>query len=186
MLRYLNFVLWYYVKPPWDSGVSPPELLDFIANHPAGNAIDLGCGTGTNILTLAKHDWQVTGVDFAPRAVQLAKRKAQNAKVTTAISVDDVTRLKGITGPFDLALDIGCFHSIEDRAAYLSTLNRILKRGGNWLMYGFFKSAAQPSGSGLSERDLDLIQSIGLQLLSRQDGTDKRGRSSAWFLFKKS
>jgi ubiquinone/menaquinone biosynthesis C-methylase UbiE len=186
MLRYLNFVLWYYVKPPWDSGISPPELLDYIANHPAGNAIDLGCGSGTNILTLTKHNWQVTGVDFAPRAVQLAKRKAQNAKITAAISVADVTRLKGITGPFDLALDIGCFHSIEDRAAYLSTLNRILKRGGHWLMYGFFKSAALPSGSGLSEVELDLIRSTGFQLLSRQDGTDKRGRPSAWFLFNKS
>ena len=186
MLRHLNFNLWYYVKPPWDSGISPPELLDFIANHPAGNAIDLGCGTGTNIITLAKHSWQVTGVDFAPRAVQLAKRKAKNANITATFSVGDVTRLNGINGPFDLALDIGCFHSIEERTAYLTTLNRILKTGGHWLMYGFFKSTPNLSGSGLSATDLDIIQLKGFQLLSRQDGTDKRRRPSAWFLFIKS
>ncbi len=186
MFRHLNFNLWYYFKPPWDSGISPPELFDFIAKHPAGSAIDLGCGTGTNVITLAQHNWQVTGVDFAPRAVKLAKRKARNARITAALSVGDVTRLNGITGPFDLALDIGCFHGIGDRAAYLTTLNRILTPTGYWLMYGFFKSETQLSGPGLSAQDLDLIQSKGFHLLTRQDGTDKRARPSAWFLYTRS
>jgi cyclopropane fatty-acyl-phospholipid synthase-like methyltransferase len=186
MLRYLNFNLWYYLKPPWDSGISPPELLDFIANHPAGSAIDLGCGTGTNVITLAQHGWQVTGVDFAPRAIQLAKRKAQKTNLKINVRVDDVTRLNQITGPFDLALDIGCFHSIGDRPVYLTTLHRILQNSGSWLMYGFFKSELQKSGPGLSEPDLDLIQSMGFQQISRHDGFDKRERPSAWFLFKKS
>jgi cyclopropane fatty-acyl-phospholipid synthase-like methyltransferase len=186
MLRRLNFNLWYYLRPPWDSGISPPELLDFIANHPAGAAIDLGCGTGTNVITLAQHNWAVTGVDFVPRAVKLAKQKISNANVVAALSVADVTRLDGITGPFDLALDIGCFHGVEDHTAYLTTLNRILNHGGHWLMYGFFKSESQLSGPGLSSRDLDLIQAEGFQLLSRQDGTDKRERASAWFLFRRS
>jgi ubiquinone/menaquinone biosynthesis C-methylase UbiE len=183
MFRYLNFNLWYYFKPPWDSGISPPELLDFIANHPAGSAIDLGCGTGTNVITLARHNWRVTGVDFVPRAIKLAKRKTQKANVIAALSVGNVTRLDGITGPFDLALDIGCFHGVEDRVAYLTTLDHILVPGGHWLMYGFFKPEAQVSGPGLSARDLDLIQSKGFQLQSRQDGTDKHERPSTWFLF---
>jgi ubiquinone/menaquinone biosynthesis C-methylase UbiE len=186
MLRHLNFNLWYYFKPPWDSGISPPELFDYIANHPAGSAIDLGCGTGTNVITLAQHHWQVTGIDFAPRAVKLAKQKIQKANVTAALSVRDATRLTGINGPFDLALDLGCFHGINDRSAYLNTLYGILKTGGHWLMYGFFKSIPNTSGSGLSSSDLELILSKGFQQISRQDGTDKRGRPSAWFLFIKS
>ena len=186
MLRHLNFNLWYFFKPPWDSGISPPELLDFIANHPAGNAIDLGCGSGTNVITLAQHGWQVTGVDFVPRAIHLAKRKAEKINLKVTLSVDDVTRLNIVTGPFDLALDIGCFHSIENRTAYLTTLKRILQNEGYWLMYGFFKSSTEPSGPGLSEHELSLIQSNGFQQLSRRDGTDKRGRPSSWFLYKNS
>jgi ubiquinone/menaquinone biosynthesis C-methylase UbiE len=182
-LHHLNFNLWYYFKPPWDSGISPPELLDYLADHPAGRVIDLGCGTGTNAITLARHEWQVTGIDFAPRAVDLAKRKLQKANITARLSVGDVTRLVGIDGPFDLALDIGCFHGITDRAAYLASLNRILIPGGHWLMYGFFKSASTPRGSGLSAPDLELILSKGFQLISRQDSMDKRGRPSAWFLY---
>ncbi|HZD55845.1 MAG TPA: class I SAM-dependent methyltransferase, partial [Anaerolineales bacterium] len=69
ILRRIFFNLWYYREPPWDTGISPPELLAFIESHPAGQALDLGCGTGTNVITLARNGWQVTGVDFAPRAI---------------------------------------------------------------------------------------------------------------------
>jgi methylase of polypeptide subunit release factors len=75
MLQKLWFNLAYYQKPVWDTGVSPQELLDFIASQVPGNALDLGCGTGTNVVTLAQSRWQVTGVDFAPRAIRIAKKR---------------------------------------------------------------------------------------------------------------
>lgn len=185
MLRRLNFNLWYFLRPPWDSGISPPELLDFIADHPAGRAIDLGCGTGTNVITLAQHGWQVTGIDFAPRAIQIAKRKTKKLNLKADSFVGDVTKLEGISGPFDLALDIGCFHGVDNQPAYLAELERILAPGGYWLMYGFFKASPHQSGPGLAAFDLDLIQSRGFHLLSRTDGVDKRERPSAWFLYQK-
>ena len=185
MLRRLHFNLWYlyFIRPPWDSGISPPELLDFLANHPAGRAIDLGCGTGTNVVTLVQHGWDVTGVDFAPLAIRLAKRKLHAAHMRASLLVGDVTNLTGISGPFDLALDLGCFHGIEARAAYLSELMRLLTPGGYWLMYAFFKSAGQVSGSGITTADIDLIASRGLRLITRKDGVDRRERPSAWFIY---
>src|SRR5271157_1705061 len=114
-LRRINFNFWYFSRPPWDSGISPPELFDFISKHPAGRAIDLGCGTGTNIITLAQYGWQVVGIDFAPRAIQIAKRKIKNSNIQAGLRVSDATQLNGIDGPFDLALDMGCFHGIEKR-----------------------------------------------------------------------
>ncbi len=56
---------------PWDSGISPPELVATIEGANAltpGKALDLGCGTGTNSVYLARHGWAATGVDFVPRA----------------------------------------------------------------------------------------------------------------------
>src|SRR3989304_5467809 len=35
--RRLTFNLWYNWKPPWDTGISPPELIDFISRHPAAS-----------------------------------------------------------------------------------------------------------------------------------------------------
>jgi len=186
LLRRLHFNLWYFARPPWDSGISPPELLEYLATHPPGCAIDLGCGSGTNLITLAQHGWQVTGVDFAPRAIQIARRKIKQARLSAQLRVGDVTELRGIHGPFDLALDMGCFHGVEDRAAYLRQLGRILAPGGDWLLYGFFKAAPHRPGPGLVASDLGLIQAHGLRLLWRRDGLDTRGRPSAWFLFQKS
>lgn len=186
MFRRLAFNFWYFRKPPWDSGISPPELLEFIRTRPAGKAIDLGCGTGTNVITLAKAGWQVTGVDFAPRAVLMARNKVKREKLTADLRVGDVTRLDKITGPFDLALDIGCFHSLPQtgKLDYLDQLDRILAPGGFWLMYGFFNPAQLQSGPGLAEAEIDLI-SARFSLLSRQNGFDRRDRPSAWFLFQK-
>lgn len=191
----------YLRRPPWDSGITPPELFDFIAAHPPGRAIDLGCGTGTNVIALAQNGWQVTGVDFIPKAIRTAKRKlalskvegTQNANVKADLRVGDVTNLRGIAGPFDLALDIGCFHGVEDKSAYLDELDRLLAPRGHWLLYGFFKPDSLQSGGfdfaqrkpGLAAPDLDLIHARGLALLSRTDGFDKRERPSAWFLYRR-
>ncbi|MBN1453857.1 MAG: class I SAM-dependent methyltransferase [Anaerolineales bacterium] len=192
-LHRLTFSLWYYFNPPWDSGISPPELLDFIEKHPSTGsgqaprkAIDIGCGTGTNVITLAQAGWQVTGVDFVQRAIKMAKRKARKAGIQAELYVRDATDLEGISGPFDLVLDIGCFHSIGNKKAeYLSELERILAPGGYWLMYGFFNPAADQIQNGLAEADLESIPAS-LTLVWRQDGFDRGERPSAWFLYQKS
>lgn len=179
----LTFSLWYFFKPPWDSGISPPELLDFIENHTPGTALDIGCGTGTNVITLAQAGWQVTGVDFAPRAIGKAKRKIKNAGIDANLIVRDATDLTGINGPFDLVLDIGCFHGTGDqKGKYLGELGRLLAPDGYWLMYGFFRPPARQSGPGLVEADLDLFRAS-MTLVRREDGFNKRDLPSAWFLF---
>lgn len=187
MFRRLFFNLWYFRKPPWDSGISPPELLQLIQEHPPGKAIDLGCGTGTNLITLARAGWQVTGVDFAPRAIRMARKKLERENIEADLLVADVTRLRGIHGPFDLALDLGCFHGIpeEGRKKYLDQLDRLLAPNGFWLLYAFLAPGTPRSGHGLGEDEIGLISSR-FSLRSRQNGFDRRERPSAWFLFQNS
>ncbi len=193
-LRRLNFNFRYFRKTPWDSGISPPELLEFISQHKAGRAIDLGCGTGTNVITLARAGWQVSGIDFASRAIHIAKRKSKDAGISAQFLLGDVTNFK-VYGQFDLALDMGCFHGVDDRAAYLDQLTHILAPGGYWLLYAIFKLAPSTlpsvagqrpllSAPGLAEAELALTPPQ-LTLLSRRDGFDKRERPSAWFLYQK-
>ncbi len=186
MLRRLTFSLWYFFRPPWDTGVSPPELLDFLSHRTPGRAIDLGCGTGTNVITLAQHGWKVTGIDFVPRAIEKARRKIAQAGVQATVLHGDVTRLEGISGPFDLALDLGCFHGVPARSEYLHQLSRVLAPGGYWLLYAMLKSNPAEARPGIADADLDLIKSAGYVQVSRQDGWNMRNRPSAWFLFQRS
>lgn len=186
--RRLLFHYWYYRQPPWDTGISPPELLEFIETHSPGRAIDIGCGTATNVITLSRAGWNVTGVDFAPRAIKLAKRKLKEANVQADLQVNDATKLQGISGPFDLAFDLGCFHTIPEnlRAKYLDRLDRVLAPGGFWLMYGFLKpdTQADHTPAGIAEAEISDL-STRFVPISRRDGFDNRERTSAWFLFQK-
>ena len=186
LFRRLLFQYMYFGQPPWDTGISPPELFEFIENHKPGRAIDIGCGTGTNVLTLAKAGWDVTGVDFAPRAIKLAKQKLKRSGGQANVLVEDATKLAKVAGPFDLALDLGCFHGIsqEGRRKYLDQLNRVLAPHGFWLLYAFLSPGTPRSGHGLDEAGISLISSR-LTLVLRRDGFDKPDRQSAWFLYQK-
>jgi SAM-dependent methyltransferase len=188
IIRRLQFEQWYFrSQTPWDTGISPPELLEFIETHKPGRAIDIGCGTATNVVTLARAGWQVTGIDFASRAIRKAKHKVSQACVQADLYVRDATFLQDISGPFDLAFDLGCFHGIlrERRARYLDELERVLAPGGFWLMYGFLTTDMARDRTGTDEAEIRAL-STRFPLLSRRDGFDNRGRNSAWFLFRKS
>jgi len=106
-------------------------------NPRARTILDLGCGTGTNVITLAQRGWQVVGVDFVKRAIQSARRKADQTGVSAEFVVSDVTRLEKVDGDFDLVLDIGCFHSLDtrERESYLQNLERLTKPGSTFLVY---------------------------------------------------
>ena len=181
--RRLFFNLWYLRKPPWDTGISPPELFDFIEHHPPGRALDLGCGTGTNVITLVQHGWQVTGVDFAPRAVKKARKRVKEAGEQAELLVNDVLDISDLTGPYDLILDIGCFHGIsqDEVIRYSENLERLLAPGGYFLLYAFIK---EPGGShtGLVESDLVVLSAF-LEMVDRQDGTGQGSRPSAWMTY---
>jgi cyclopropane fatty-acyl-phospholipid synthase-like methyltransferase len=181
--RKLSFNLWYYQDPPWDTGVSPPELLEYIETHPPGKALDLGCGTGTNVITLAQSGWGVTGVDFAHQAIKRAKKKILRAGVKVDLRLDDVTKLIDLTGPYDLILDMGCFQSLSSKktSTYIRNIARLLDQNGTFIMYGFFKDPPN-SGTGLSETHLKAL-SAHLQLIKRKDGTERGLLPSAWFTY---
>lgn len=142
-LLFFRFAYLFGLKP-WDSGVPPPELRELVEGPAAlqpGRALDLGCGTGTNCIYMAQHGWEATGIDYTPRAIRSAWRKAVAAGVRAELIVGDVTRLGdlGVAGPFDLLLDLGCFHSIPQgrRGAYVVEAARVAAPGATLLIFAF-------------------------------------------------
>jgi cyclopropane fatty-acyl-phospholipid synthase-like methyltransferase len=184
-LRKILFTFWYFRNPPWDTNQTPPEVLEFILNNLPGKALDLGCGTGTNAITLAENGWQVTGVDFAPNAIWAAKRKAKAAGAVADFHIGDVIRLDGIEGPFDLILDIGCYHNLspQEMTNYRENIHRLLGSEGTFMLYTFFRENAT-SGSGVVEADLEAF-SPPLTLVSRVDSFERGSRPAAWLTFLK-
>ena len=131
---------------PWDSGVSPPELKNLIEGADArqpGKALDLGCGTGTNAIYMTQHGWQVTAIDFVPRAIAHAKAKAAAAKATPRLIVGDVTRLDALNigDGYTLVFDLGCLHAVPEarRDGYAAGVARATSSGADFLIWGFYQ-----------------------------------------------
>jgi cyclopropane fatty-acyl-phospholipid synthase-like methyltransferase len=180
----LDFQLFYLGTPPWDSGITPPELMEFIESHPPGRAIDLGCGTGTNAITLAQHGWQVSGVDFVRKAIRKGKRKGWSAGVEVDLHIGDVTDPNFFESEYDLILDIGCYHSLsnEQRQAYRENLSKYLAPQGTYLLYSF--TAEDENSSRFTPKDLVAFEAI-FDLNRREDNVDGTGPASSWFWFKR-
>jgi SAM-dependent methyltransferase len=181
-VRRAFFSLQYlFSKPPWDTGIPAPELVRAVAHRPPGRALDLGCGTGTNVRYLAEHDWQVTGVDFVPAAIAQARRRLRSWPVD--LRVADVTRLGELDFPglFDLALDMGCFHSLtsEGQGRYALGLERWMKPGSIYLLYAW-QPAPSGQGRGLPREAVETAFAHGFRLTHYEQG---QGRPSAWYYF---
>ena len=154
---------------PWDSGITPPEIIDILAELPPGKALDLGCGTGTVIHDLLSHGWQADGIDFVPRAIELATAKLADCPPDSYRLVPgDVTRLNdypALRPPYDLIIDIGCGHSIDKslNAAYAAGISAYLKPGGSFMLYASHPRPESTVGwtpmqvAGLFKGKLDLF-----------------------------
>lgn len=122
----------------WDSGLASGELRRVLAEQriEAGRAIDLGCGTGTNAVYLATQGFAVTGVDCAPRALELARGKADAAGVRVEWIEADVQHFGAGLEPFDLVFDRGCYHCCRrvDLDGYRETLLHVMRPGALLLL----------------------------------------------------
>lgn len=190
MLQRLIYNLWYYFHPPWDTGITPPEVVEAIEGpNPLmpGRALDLGCGSGTNSLYLARHGWQVIGVDLATVAIYRARRKAREAGLSVSFFAADVTRLGFLQPPFDLALDVGCFHALDapGRVRYRDGLRRLLSPGGRYMLYAFGPRQGRLMPIGVTPDEVQGLFQAGFRLLCMEGGIDPNGPAAAWYWFER-
>ena len=181
--RRLFFNLSYLLRPRWDTGIPAPEIVRFIQDKPPGYAIDIGCGTGTNLLYLAQHKWAITGIDFVPLAIQKAHKKLK--EYPARLLVADVSRLYDLdlAGPYDLAIDMGCFHSLsqDDQYQYVRGLEKWLARDAVFMVYAFQPSPTDQR-TGLSREEMAGYFKNNFNLVNYEQG---QGRPSAWYYFQR-
>ncbi len=131
---------------PWDTRITPPEVVRFWADPPiasTGLALDLGCGTATNVGYLASRGLRVIGCDLAGNALAIgqARLRAEHPTHLDRISLvqADVTRLPFAPIDAHYILDIGCFHGLaeEERARYVAGVIEQLAPGGYYHLFAF-------------------------------------------------
>lgn len=175
---------------PWDTGITPPEIVAICAELPPGKALDLGCGTGTTLHHLLQHGWQVDGIDFAPEAIQRANIKLKDFPAEAFfVQCYDVTRLDhahGLRTPYDLVIDIGCGHNLQGDKAdkYAHDITMLLAPGGTLMLYAHAPTEDRPIGWTADDvrRIFTPYLDIVWQVLSDDTTT---GRPSGWYRMRK-
>jgi SAM-dependent methyltransferase len=123
-------------ETPWDSGKPSEELLRVLdAGKLTGRTVlEIGCGTGTNAVELARRGFQVTAMDIVDEAIQAARKKASEAKVTVDFRVADVLK-DDLGGPYDILFDRGVYHCVrtEGLKRFQEFLKRVTRPGSWWL-----------------------------------------------------
>jgi cyclopropane fatty-acyl-phospholipid synthase-like methyltransferase len=157
-------------------------LAEFVVSHPPGRALDLGCGTGANAIYLASEGWEVVGVDFVPEAIEKAKARARAQQSSANFLAGDAARLHevGVAGPFDLIVDIGCYHAIPDRRrdGYAAEVAAVARPGADFYLAGIASPPASwrllgAHGIDADElrrrfgRDFDLVEERGAGTVGR-------------------
>jgi len=182
--RKFRFFRSYQKNPPWDTQISPPELITFMEQHPTGKALDIGCGTGTNVKTMAENGWKVEGIDFIRKAIQDAKHRLEGMDLPINLFHGDFLTTRILKGPYDLILDIGCYHSLPDtnKRHYEKKVGDLLARSGFFLLNGYLKTDSPRRG--ITSEDIDFL-SCQFYREFEERGSGLHGRPSIWMLFRR-
>ncbi len=122
-----------YAKSPIEDMAGYERTLDHARGllKSTDAAIELGCGTGTTALKLAPSVARLVATDISAEMIAIAREKAaaeKCANVEFAVATPDAAPFPDAS--FDAAMAFNLLHLIEDRAAALRGVHRLLKPGG--------------------------------------------------------
>jgi ubiquinone/menaquinone biosynthesis C-methylase UbiE len=124
-----------------DHGLLDPQVRQawqrlLLAELPAAPAAvaDLGCGTGTLSVLLAREGYAVTGLDFAPQMIRAARAKARAAGVSARFELSDAAAPTLPAASFDVVLARHVLWAMPDPDDALAAWLRLLLPGGLLLL----------------------------------------------------
>ena len=163
----------------WGDIRIPPEIKSLVQKGTPGSLLELGCGVGRFSRYAARQGVRATGVDFSAVAIAKARRRVARDRLRPDFVVGDVTHLDAMTGPFDIAFDVGCFHCLDpiQQQGYVSEVGRLLKPGGMHLIWALDEA---PSGATLSPEAVREIFAPGFKLTNARKSW-RRIAASHWY-----
>src|SRR5687767_9141127 len=108
------------------------EALAPVLDRDAIDVLDIGGGTGGFAVRVAELGHRVSVVDPSPDALAALDRRARERGVAVTGQQGDMADLLEVTGPAsaDVVLCHGVLEVVDDPAAALATIRRVLRPGG--------------------------------------------------------
>jgi len=108
--------------------------------------IDIGCGTGNTIISLAKHfpATRFLGVDVSASSLEIAARLAKKAGVTNVtFRRADIRKDVSFLGKFRVALSTGVLHHIKDMDRAFAHAAQPVEEGGYLVLWFYGRYGRQ-------------------------------------------
>ncbi len=139
-----------YLNDPSEAMITDRLLAIEVDGWPIGSALDLGCGSGANALTLAERGWSVLGVDWSPSAIRYARESARTNGVPARFEIADFTIWEP-TEEFELVYSTYSLPGGDATTRVLRTASRALAPDGTLLIAEWDQSMAAEWGMGKDE-----------------------------------
>ncbi len=171
-----HWMLPWYDTMVWALGgnASRRKLIEQAAIGAGDRVLEIGCGTGSLLLALKSthREAQVVGLDPDPKALAMAKEKADRAGVKIELDQGFADHLAYSDASFDRVFSSFMFHHLKpaDRAATLAQIRRVLKPGGTFHLVDFVPARSGfarvlghlfHAGHGAEDRFAEMIEEAG-------------------------
>jgi len=100
------------------------------------HVLDVGCGTGTNLMLYHEAGCNVFGIDLSPTMVEVAQKKLGDR---AEIRLGDASKMPYSDDSFDLVTGFLTLHEMPSqiRPAVISEMVRVMKHGGRILLIDY-------------------------------------------------
>ena len=118
-----------YLNPPADTAYALEYAYHLLGDVRGKTVLDLGCGTGENIIPLLERGAQVIGIDVSPDLVALAQERVKAANLQSTIQVGSAYQTGLADGSVDVVFCMSLIHHLEI-ARVRDEMRRILSPDG--------------------------------------------------------
>ncbi len=133
---------------PWDRGTANPQLGLWLASGTLKPCRILvpGCGSGHEVAVLAAASFEVTALDYAPAAIERARKQLDTAGLKATLIEADVLAWKPVRA-FDAIYEQTCLCALypDQWRDYADQLHRWLTPDGK--MYALFMQLPRPGAA---------------------------------------
>jgi ubiquinone/menaquinone biosynthesis C-methylase UbiE len=109
--------------------------------------LEVGFGTGTDLLQFARGGAHVTGVDLTPRSADIARRRFEVYHQAGEFAIGDSEALSFPDSSFDLVYSFGVLHHTPDTQRAVREIHRVVRPGGKAIVMLYHRASLYYWGS---------------------------------------
>lgn len=180
---------WQAGETYWDHGRAAPPFREFIERKelPTGKVLIPGCGSGHDVRALAEMGVEVTGMDIAPTALEVASRDNAHDRATYVLG-NILEPEPQHHGAYDWVLEHTCLCALPPNLwqSYSEGIRKVLKPGGHYLAI-FYRNPHDDGGPPFRIEEEQILELFGdgFTVIDRwvpgQSYESREGREEIWW-----